>query len=112
MSIPMTAGASTALQAAEVRIEAGVSGRQLGRVGALGGLVGQRGGWKLRAVGQGYADGLAGIATGFGIRVDDPAETAPAAVPAVPAITPTNSADLRPNLDQGHVVPENASRWC
>ena len=36
------------------------------------------GSWKVRAVGQGYADGLAGIATDFGITVDD----APAAPPS------------------------------
>ncbi|WP_367430468.1 TerD family protein [Streptomyces celluloflavus] len=36
--------------------------------------------WKVRAVGQGYADGLAGIATDFGVSVEEPA--APAAVPA------------------------------
>ncbi|AYJ49080.1 AIM24 family protein [Rhodococcus sp. P1Y] len=27
--------------------------------------------WKIRAVGQGYTDGLAGIATAFGIEIDD-----------------------------------------
>ncbi|MFF2553138.1 TerD family protein [Nocardia sp. NPDC058058] len=31
----------------------------------------RQGGWKVRAVGQGYANGLAGIATDFGITVDD-----------------------------------------
>ncbi|MRH90439.1 TerD family protein [Nocardia sp. SYP-A9097] len=31
----------------------------------------RQGMWKVRAVGQGYADGLAGIATDFGISVDD-----------------------------------------
>ena len=208
MSIPMTTGANTALQAAEVRVEVGVSGRQLdvsallvtpsGKVRSDADLIffnapvgpGLRhmpgtahgpdavcitlaaipsaidkvvitasldppattfagtnpharvidaangdvlatfdpanlsretalmvfevyrrgGGWKLRAVGQGYADGLAGIATDFGISVDDPAETAPTvepvAVPAVPAATPTNSANHRLNLDKGHVVLE------
>ncbi|MET7379757.1 TerD family protein [Streptomyces sp. NPDC005526] len=45
-----------------------------------------RGGqWKARAVGQGYADGLAGIATDFGVTVEEPA--APAA-PAAQAPTP------------------------
>ncbi|WP_181797659.1 TerD family protein, partial [Streptomyces sp. WELS2] len=29
--------------------------------------------WKARAVGQGYADGLAGIATDFGVTVEEPA---------------------------------------
>ncbi|QNE30316.1 TerD family protein [Streptomyces sp. INR7] len=55
-----------------------------------------RGGvWKVRAVGQGYANGLAGIATDFGVSVDEepapaaavspPAPAAPAAPPAPPA---------------------------
>ncbi|MER6029201.1 TerD family protein [Streptomyces sp. NPDC001851] len=51
----------------------------------------RRGGaWKARAVGQGYADGLAGIATDFGVTVEEPA-AAPAAPPqpvAPPAPTP------------------------
>ncbi|MGP3685174.1 TerD family protein [Streptomyces sp. IBSNAI002] len=54
----------------------------------------QRGGvWKIRAVGQGYANGLAGIATDFGVSVDEepaaaqaaPAPVAPPAPPAPPA---------------------------
>ncbi|MFJ3226015.1 TerD family protein [Streptomyces sp. NPDC086783] len=32
-------------------------------------------GWKLRAIGQGYADGLAGLATDFGVRVEEPEAT-------------------------------------
>ncbi|MCX6468611.1 MAG: AIM24 family protein [Corynebacteriales bacterium] len=43
--------------------------------------------WKVRAVGQGYDDGLAGIATAFGIDIDDepaPPPTPPAAQPAAP----------------------------
>ncbi|MDO0928284.1 TerD family protein [Streptomyces sp. TG1A-8] len=40
--------------------------------------------WKVRAVGQGYADGLAGIATDFGVSVEEPAG-APAAAPQPPA---------------------------
>src|ERR1700712_5764884 len=42
----------------------------------------RQGAWKVRAVGQGYASGLAGIATDFGITVDD--TPAPAAPPAPP----------------------------
>jgi stress response protein SCP2 len=34
--------------------------------------------WRFRAVGQGYAGGLAGLATEFGITVDDPGEPAQA----------------------------------
>ncbi|WKX69700.1 TerD family protein [Streptomyces sp. XD-27] len=46
----------------------------------------RRGGaWKVRAVGQGYANGLAGIATDFGVSVEEPA--APAA-PAAPQMAP------------------------
>ncbi|MGE7390258.1 TerD family protein [Streptomyces sp. NPDC004126] len=47
----------------------------------------QRGGvWKVRAVGQGYANGLAGIATDFGVSVDEePAPPAAAAAPVTPA---------------------------
>ncbi|MET7763810.1 TerD family protein [Streptomyces sp. NPDC005355] len=37
----------------------------------------RNGAWKVRAVGQGYANGLAGIATDFGVSVEEPA--APAA---------------------------------
>ncbi|MGW1429600.1 TerD family protein [Streptomyces sp. NPDC002431] len=52
-------------------------------------------GWKFRAVGQGYPTGLVGLATDFGISVDEaapepdpvPAQTAPAPVPA-PAAPP------------------------
>ncbi|MFJ9376926.1 CAP domain-containing protein [Streptomyces sp. NPDC101455] len=37
-------------------------------------------GWKLRALGQGYADGLAGIARDFGVDIVEDATPAPAAV--------------------------------
>ncbi|MFE7075520.1 TerD family protein [Streptomyces sp. NPDC057620] len=40
----------------------------------------RNGAWKARAVGQGYSNGLAGIATDFGVTVEEPA--APAAAPA------------------------------
>ncbi|MEU2715734.1 TerD family protein [Streptomyces sp. NPDC007205] len=50
----------------------------------------RRGGaWKARAVGQGYADGLAGIATDFGVTVEEPtAPPRPTAPPAPPVQTP------------------------
>ncbi|MDF3302154.1 TerD family protein [Streptomyces tropicalis] len=45
--------------------------------------------WKARAVGQGYADGLAGIATDFGVTVEEPpAQAAPAAPAAQPPAAP------------------------
>ncbi|MGC0421198.1 TerD family protein [Embleya sp. AB8] len=37
-------------------------------------------GWKVRAVGQGYASGLAGIATDFGVDVGGPSDAAPPVV--------------------------------
>ncbi|MEU3652939.1 TerD family protein [Streptomyces sp. NPDC032161] len=44
-------------------------------------------GWKFRAVGQGYPTGLVGLATAFGISVDE-TEPAPApSVSSVPAVT-------------------------
>ncbi|NML49795.1 TerD family protein [Streptomyces sp. R302] len=55
----------------------------------------RNGAWKVRAVGQGYANGLAGIATDFGVSVDEepaaaPVPPAPVAPPAqtVPSFTP------------------------
>ncbi|GFH66404.1 MULTISPECIES: TerD family protein [Streptomyces] len=44
----------------------------------------RNGAWKARAVGQGYANGLAGIATDFGVSVEEE----PAAAPAPPAAAP------------------------
>ncbi|MFG2130162.1 TerD family protein [Streptomyces sp. NPDC048751] len=52
-----------------------------------------RGGvWKARAVGQGYANGLAGIATDFGVSVEEPAAPAQPAAPP----TPTTQAPVTP----------------
>ncbi|MEV2220313.1 TerD family protein [Nocardia vinacea] len=46
----------------------------------------RQGAWKVRAVGQGYANGLAGIAADFGISVDDapPSTHQPASPPVAP----------------------------
>lgn len=53
--------------------------------------------WKVRAVGQGYANGLAGIATDFGVSVEEPAaqtaaQTAAVAAPVPPSAPVTPSA--------------------
>ncbi|MFJ4822531.1 TerD family protein [Streptomyces bacillaris] len=84
----------------------------------------RNGAWKARAVGQGYANGLAGIATDFGVSVEeepaappvpaaapptpvaapvDPriAPPAPAAPPAPPAAPPAAAGKI--NLDKGRV---------
>ncbi|MFF5517226.1 TerD family protein [Streptomyces coeruleorubidus] len=47
----------------------------------------RNGQWKARAVGQGYSNGLAGIATDFGVSVEEPA--APAQQPVTPPPAPT-----------------------
>lgn len=55
----------------------------------LGELYRRQGGWKFRAVGQGYSSGLEGLATDFGITVDEPQHQAPPPVPrTVPPATP------------------------
>ncbi|WP_030544158.1 TerD family protein [Streptomyces albus] len=56
----------------------------------LGELYRRQGAWKFRAVGQGYGSGLEGLATDFGISVDEPAAPAApaAAAPAAPPVPP------------------------
>ncbi|MFF8395860.1 TerD family protein [Streptomyces sp. NPDC016172] len=56
----------------------------------LGEFYRRQGAWKFRAVGQGYSSGLEGLATDYGITVDEPqqAAPAPAMAPAPPAATP------------------------
>ncbi|MFI8087733.1 TerD family protein [Streptomyces sp. NPDC086080] len=61
----------------------------------------RNGAWKARAVGQGYANGLAGIATDFGVTVEEPAAPAqPAAAPAQPVAPP-----VQPPVPQAPPVP-------
>ncbi|MFF7389481.1 VWA domain-containing protein [Streptomyces scabiei] len=66
----------------------------------IGGELYRRAGrWKFRAVGQGYASGLAGLATDFGITVDDePGATASTAssVPTPAPAFPSTSASSVP----------------
>jgi stress response protein SCP2 len=59
----------------------------------------RRGGeWKVRAVGQGYTDGLAGMATDVGVSVDD--EPVPSAAPAAaPPAAPPVSMEKRRLVD-------------
>ncbi|OQR63237.1 stress-induced protein [Streptomyces maremycinicus] len=80
----------------------------------------RNGAWKARAVGQGYANGLAGIATDFGVTVEEPAPAAPPrqvaappvpqspVVPAAPPMPPAPPAAApaapgKINLDKGRV---------
>lgn len=63
----------------------------------IGGELYLRGGrWKFRAVGQGYASGLAGLATDFGISVDEEPEAAVASPTVAPAAAPTPTARATP----------------
>ncbi|MET9426004.1 TerD family protein [Streptomyces sp. NPDC006540] len=73
---PPQLGAETALVVVEIYLRGGV--------------------WKARAVGQGYANGLAGIATDFGVSVDEEPAAAPAAAQvAAPPVTAAPPADPR-----------------
>jgi stress response protein SCP2 len=59
-------------------------------------------GWKFRALGQGYATGLVGLATEFGIAVDD-GEPVAAGPPAPAATTPmTVAAEPEPTSAYGY----------
>ncbi|MEU9866718.1 CAP domain-containing protein [Actinomadura sp. NPDC048021] len=59
--------------------------------------------WKLRAIGQGYADGLAGLARDFGVDVTDDGSQAPPPPPVMPppppvAPPPPPAVSRRPTL--------------
>lgn len=58
----------------------------------LGEFYRRQGAWKFRAVGQGYDSGLEGLATDFGITVDEPQQATPAATMPPPAGPPVNMA--------------------
>ncbi|WP_328774351.1 TerD family protein [Streptomyces sp. NBC_00286] len=75
----------------------------------------RNGAWKARAVGQGYANGLAGIATDFGVTVEEPAPTptptpaqTPVAPPAAPAMQPPVTPPA-PILDPRTATPPPAA---
>ncbi|MCH0557335.1 MULTISPECIES: TerD family protein [Streptomyces] len=57
----------------------------------LGEFYRRQGGWKFRAVGQGYRSGLVGLATDFGITVDGPQRTAPPTATAAGAAAPAGA---------------------
>ncbi len=58
----------------------------------FGELYRRQGAWKFRAVGQGWTSGLAGLATDYGISVDDEPAPAAAAPMAPPSGAPMSSA--------------------
>lgn len=55
----------------------------------LGEFYRRQGAWKFRAVGQGYSSGLEGLATDYGITVDEPQHAAPASPATAPPAAPT-----------------------
>lgn len=61
----------------------------------LGEFYRRQGAWKFRAVGQGYDSGLEGLATDFGITVDEPQQAAPVAAPPVTAPPPPVAQPVR-----------------
>lgn len=67
----------------------------------------RNGAWKARAVGQGYANGLAGIATDFGVSVEEePAAPAPAPVaPPMPAAAPVDPRIAAPPAPAAPLLP-------
>ncbi|MFJ4537300.1 TerD family protein [Streptomyces tibetensis] len=55
----------------------------------LGEFYRRQGAWKFRAVGQGYSSGLEGLATDYGITVDEPQQVASSPATAPPAAAPS-----------------------
>ncbi|GGS22801.1 TerD family protein [Streptomyces sp. CACIS-1.16CA] len=70
----------------------------------------RNGAWKARAVGQGYANGLAGIATDFGVSVEEPATPVAPPVPAAPApVAPQPPAPVAAPVDPRIAPPAPAA---
>ncbi|MFH9298602.1 TerD family protein [Streptomyces sp. NPDC017520] len=98
-----------------VRVTDAASGAELARFDStdatvetafiLGELYLRQGAWKFRAVGQGYSTGLEGLATDFGISVDEPQQAPP--VPQAPAapVTPSQPRPAAPTPAPAPVAP-------
>ncbi|MFJ3027015.1 TerD family protein [Streptomyces tendae] len=69
----------------------------------LGEFYRRQGAWKFRAVGQGYDSGLEGLATDYGISVDEP-QHAPPATPPAPAPAPLAPAPPAPTAPPARPV--------
>ncbi len=81
------------------RIEDAESERAL----LFGELYRRAGEWRMRAIGQGYSEGLAALATEFGIEIDSPSDEAESEFSAPPA-TPEVGAE------EASALPEESSR--
>jgi stress response protein SCP2 len=71
----------------------------------LGEFYRRNGTWKFRAVGQGYASGLAGLATDFGTAVEDPTPPPPPIPAPIPAPVPPPTPTAPPGYDVRDAVP-------
>ncbi|CAL9402270.1 TerD family protein [Streptomyces cellulosae] len=65
----------------------------------------RNGAWKVRAVGQGYANGLAGIATDFGVSVEEPAAPAQPVTPPAPQAAPPAPPAAAPQAPPAPAAP-------
>ncbi|MEV3890011.1 TerD family protein [Streptomyces griseoincarnatus] len=65
----------------------------------------RNGAWKVRAVGQGYANGLAGIATDFGVSVEEPAAPAQPVTPQAPQAAPPAPPAAAPQAPSAPAAP-------
>ncbi|SMQ14363.1 tellurite resistance protein TerA [Streptomyces sp. Ag82_O1-12] len=80
----------------------------------LGEFYRRQGAWKFRAVGQGYSSGLEGLATDYGITVDEPQQAAPAPAPApvtapAPPVAPPPAAYTPPPMPRSAPPPPPAA---
>nr|WP_269205355.1 DUF4041 domain-containing protein [Motilibacter aurantiacus] len=86
-----------------------VSGTSTEQAILVGEVYRRAGAWKLRAVGQGWADGLAGLVTHFGIDVDDEQDSASPTPHAPPARTlpdaPPSTAPAAPSTPMPPPAP-------
>ncbi|MFD7059016.1 TerD family protein [Streptomyces sp. NPDC059906] len=62
----------------------------------LGEFYRRQGAWKFRAVGQGYDSGLEGLATDYGISVDEPQHAPPPPAQPAPTVPPAPDAATSP----------------
>ncbi|MFF5369560.1 TerD family protein [Streptomyces sp. NPDC013187] len=76
----------------------------------LGEFYRRQGTWKFRAVGQGYSSGLEGLATDYGITVDEPQQAAPSPATAPsPAAAPPAAAYVPPSVPRSPAPPPPAA---
>ncbi|MFD7247337.1 TerD family protein [Streptomyces massasporeus] len=78
----------------------------------LGEFYRRQGAWKFRAVGQGYSSGLEGLATDYGITVDEPQQAAPAPAPVTapaPPAAPPPAAYTPPPMPRSAPPPPPAA---